>query len=205
MSFLAAIPAALSSLVGGAGAATGAGLSAGSVLSGIGTAVSVVGSVLGGVAANQAGQYQAAVAENNAAIAEQNMESASTAAQQQQLQSDNEIAAFIGSQEAQQSASGLSTTGRSQLLTRRSAARIGRLDAQNIRRQGEAEARNFAQQAADFRGEAGQAKRAGQFGLVKGILGAGSSLIGAASPTRSPLGNSFRRNNDPWYGLRRAV
>lgn len=193
MAFLAAIPAAISSFVGSAGVGT------------LGTAISVGSSIFGGIAQNNASKYQAAIAENNATIARDNAYKASQTAQEQQIQSDNEISALIGQQEAQQSASGLSTTGRSQVLTRRAAARIGRSDAQNIINAGRAESGNFLQQEADFRGEARQARSTGRNALIGGLLSAGSSLVGGAQPTRSSLGRSFRSNNDPWRGLRRAV
>lgn len=193
MAFLAAIPAAIGSFVGGSGLST------------LGTALSVGSSIFGGIAQNNASKYQAAIAENNATIARDNAYKASQTAQEQQIQSDNEVAALIGQQEATQSASGLSTTGRSQMLTRRAAARIGRSDAQNIINAGRTESGNFLQQEADFRGEAAQARATGKTAMIGGLLNAGASFVGGAQPTRSTLGRSFRSNNDPWRGLRRAV
>lgn len=197
MAFLAAIPAAISSFVGGAGSALSSVAGVASGVLGAGT------SILGGIAANNAAKAQEQIARNNAAIAEENAERASQSAQDQQIQSDNEIAAFVGQQKAQQSASGLSTNSRSSMLTRRAAQRIGRQDALNTINQGRAETRNFQQQAADFKAEGNMAKAAGRNALISGFLNAGSSLVGSASPTRSKFGSTLSRP-DPWKGLRRV-
>lgn len=180
---------------------------AGAVGGGLGGVGSLIGGLFGAVGAlmeasaqKKAANYQAAVAENNAKIAAENANRASQTAQEQQIQSDNEIAAFIGQQEANQSASGLSTTGRSQLLTRKSAARIGRQDAANIIAQGNQESRNFHQQGADFRNEAVQSRMAGKAAMTRGIFGAATSLIGSVQPSRSTLYKRYGK--DPWAGAR---
>lgn len=184
-----------------AGAVGGGGLSGAASL--IGTLFSVAGGLMEASAARKAADYQAKVAENNAKIATENANRASQTAQEQQIQSDNEIAAFIGQQEAVQSASGLSTTGRSQLLTRKSAARLGRQDAANIIARGNQETRNFHQQSADFLNEANQARASGRAAATRGVLGAASglvSLVGNASPTKNAMYKRYGR--DPWAGMR---
>lgn len=184
MAFLAAIPAAISSLVGGTGLTLGTALQAG-------------GQLLTGVAAYGAAQYQAKVAEQNAAIARDNATKAAEQASQQAQQNDNEMAAFIGQQEAAQSASGISTQSRSSILTRKASARIAKLDRENIIKQGEANANNYFQQAADFKSSANASKSSGIFNLAGGVIGAGSTLIGGAtSAPRSKLASRFR--SDPW-------
>lgn len=184
MAFLAAIPAAISSFVGGAGLSLGNVLSAGSALA-------------SGIAGYAASSYQAKVAEQNAAIARDNAMKANEQAQQSAQQNDNEMAAFIGQQEAVQSASGLSTGGRSQTLTRKASARIAKIDRTNIVEQGRSNSANFLQQQADFQGQAKQAKASGIFSLAQGVLGAGTSLVGSAtSAPRSPV--AARLRSDPW-------
>jgi hypothetical protein len=194
MAFLAAIPSAIGSLFGG-------------VSGGLGTALSAGSAVLGGLSALGTAQYQSQVAKNNAKIAEENATLAQQAAQAEQLRSDQEIAGLVGQQEAIQSASGLSTSGKSQFLTRRSTARIGRAQAGDIRAQGNMDTRNFLNQASSFRAEAKNARTAGLFGLASGILGAGTSLFGQGRATTSPYTSAFktRAPRDPWAGLRRAV
>lgn len=194
MAFLAAIPAAIGSFFSGAGGGVGAALSAGSAL-------------LGGISALGTASYQSQVAKNNAKIAEENAALAQQTAQAEQLRSDQEIAGLIGQQEAIQSASGLSTSGKSQFLTRRSTARIGRAQAGDIRAQGNLDTRNFLNQADSFRAEAKNAKTQGMFGLASGILGAGTSLFAQGRATSSPYTTAFKTRTlrDPWAGLRRVV
>lgn len=182
MAFLAAIPAAIGSFVGSAG---------------LGSILQLGGALVSGIGALGAANYQAQVAENNAMIAEENAAKASQQAQLQQIQSDREIAALMGQQEAVQSASGLNTTGRSQVLTRRRTARIGRQDAVNIIEAGRTETRNFQQQAASFRGEAQMARRAGLFNAIGAGIGGMTSLVGGASGSRSTTAQRFRNNRIP--------
>ena len=184
MAFLAAIPAAISSLVGGTGLSLGTALQAG-------------GQLLSGVAAFGAANYQAKVAAQNAAIARDNAVKATEQASQQAQQNDNEMSAFIGQQEATQSASGVSTQSRSSVLTRKASARIAKIDRDNIIQQGEATANNYLQQAADFKSQANASKSSGIFNLAGSVIGAGSTLVGGAtSSPRSTLANRYR--SDPW-------
>lgn len=178
MAFLAGIPAALGSLLGNMT---------------LGGALQAGGALLGGVSSLAASNYQAQVARQNAEIAEQNAQRASQQSQQEAERADLELAALAGQQEAIQGASGLS--GRSQVLTRRSTARLGRLDAQRIRIAGTAESRNYMQQAADYRSEASQARRAGYMGFAQGVIGAGASLAGGAQPSSSATAQRLRQNN----------
>lgn len=153
---------------------------------GIGSFLSAGSSILGTIGAVGAANYQAQVAKNNAIIAERNARLASDQSQNQQLQSDQEVAALIGSQEAVQGASGLSIGGASQLRTRRSAARLGRQDALNIREQGSSEIQNLLQQSENFRAEARSQKSAALGAMIGGAFDAGSSLVGGASSVRNP-------------------
>lgn len=163
---------------------------------GIGTALSAGASVLGTISAVGASNYQAKVAANNAMIAEQNAEQASDRSQNEQLEADRETAALIGQQEAIQGASGL--TGASQLRTRRSAQRLGRQDAENIRLGGDREIQNFRQQAENFRAEGRAAKTQGRGAILGGIFDVGSSLIGGAKGSRNANRITSGGAYDPW-------
>lgn len=194
MGFLAAIPAALGSLAGGAG--------------GIGTILSVAGTVVGAMGQAAAARQQAKIADANAKIAYENAQRATSASQEQVQDSDREMAAFVGQQEAQQSASGLSTNSRSSVLTRKSAQRIGRIDSARITEQGRSNARNFMQQQNDFEMQAKSARSSARFAMLGGMLGAATSLVGGSSPTSSYTANSMR--NTPYttrggLNVRRAV
>lgn len=179
MAFMAAIPAALGSMAGG-----------------IGTALSVGGAIMGGVSAMQQAKYQAEVAKNNAQVAQDNANRETTATQQRILQSDNELAALAGEQLATQGASGLSTGGRTQFLTRKQTKTIGRQDALNINEQGTQTSRNYLQQAADFRSEANMAKSAGRNAMLQSVIGAAGSLVGTSKSTSST--SAMAMKNDPW-------
>lgn len=179
MAFMAAIPAALGSMAGG-----------------IGTALSVGGAIMGGVSAMQQAKYQAEVAKNNAKVAQDNANRETTATQQRIMQSDNELAALAGEQLATQGASGLSTGGRTQFLTRKQTKTIGRQDALNINEQGTQTSRNYLQQAADFRSEANMAKSAGRNALLQSVIGAAGSLVGTSKSTSST--SAMAMKNDPW-------
>jgi len=180
------------------GALGGAGATAG----GLGTALSVGSGILGTVAAFGQANYQAQVAKNNSELAARNAQLASDKAQQEQLTSDQETAALLGQQLAVQSASGLSIDGASQLRTRRSAQRIGRTDARNIREQGNYEIQGFQQQAENFRAEAKAQKGAAIGALIGGGLDIAGSLAG--KPSLIGGSSSVRNKNkyDPWKGLR---
>jgi hypothetical protein len=186
MAFVAPLFTAVSGALGGS-----AGI--GSLLGGVGTIFSTIGAV-------GAANYQAQVAKNNAAIAERNAAQASDAAQNEQIQSDQQTAALIGEQEAIQGGSGLALTGASQLRTRRTAQRLGRQDALNIRTSGDNEIGQFLQQAENFRGEARSQKAAATGAMIGGALDFGSSLIGGAKSTKSANritgGAQIRLRND---------
>lgn len=174
MSFLAAIPAMLGSVIGGAG--------------GIGSALSAVGAVVSGVAGFAAASAQAKIAKFNADIARDNAQRSTQDAQMQQEQQDMKTKALMGEQLALQSASGLALGGRSQILTRKTAAEIGRKDAFNIRYQGEVEKINYLNQATGNDMSAKMFKMQGFGDLLGGFLKAGS-IIGSSSPT--PKGSRF--------------
>lgn len=180
MAFLAAIPAAIGSVVGGAG--------------GFGTLLSVAGSVVGAMGQAAAARQQAKIADANAKIAFENAQRATSASQEQVQDSDREIAAFVGQQEAAQSASGLSTSSRSSVLTRKSAQRVGRIDSSRITEQGRSNARNFLQQQNDFQMQAKSARSSAKFAMLGGLLNAGTSLVGGASPTSSYTASSMRNS-----------
>ncbi len=179
MAFLAAIPAVLGSI----GAATAG---AASVASTVGTVLSVGGSILGGISAMQQGNYQASVARQNASIAEENARRAVDRAQIQQQDTDRETAALIGTQESLQGASGLLVTGRSQMLTRKAAAEIGRQDALNVRQAGEVEAYGYKNEAASQIASASMARATGRMGLLSGFINAGTSLVNANNRVKNP-------------------
>lgn len=156
-------------------------------------AIAAVSSVASGFMGMQQSAYQAKVANMNAQIAEENAKRALERSRIEQEDSDRfQTAAMLGEQEAAQSTSGLSLTGKSAILTRATARKLGRRDALNIIQAGEIESYNYRTQAANFRADAGAARLSGVSSLLGGFIGAAggfadrmpSSLMSGASATR---------------------
>lgn len=122
----------------------------------------------------QNGNYQAAVARNNARLAEENAARESEAAQREAQRSDQDYRALLGEQLAAQGASGLDILGRSQVAARTLTERTGRRAAMDITTEGEAAARRSLQESANFRAEGRQAR-------LQGYLTGGAALLKGAS------------------------
>lgn len=138
-----------------------------------GTAVSTFSQI-------SAANYQAQIAERNKEIMLENAKRAITASQQAQVEQDRKSAFLLGQQEAAQSASGLSLGGRSQMLTRKAARELARMDALNVRQAGEIEAYNFRVMAEDAASKAQFLKNSTGSLLLEGFLGGGATIIGGA-------------------------
>ena len=157
---------------------------------GISTILTALGSVVSGVSALAAGAAQANMAKFNAQVAEDNAVRAQDRAQIEAQQQDDLTRGMIGSQEAAQSASGLSLSSKSSVLTRKSALKLGRLDTLNVRQAGDIEAYNYKVDAAGQRMSASAAMASGVGNALGSFLGAGSSLIGKSQ--------SVKKSFDPW-------
>lgn len=176
MAFIPAAIGAIGSAISGA---------VGSIFSGgLGSVLGAAGSIVSGVAGMAAANYQAKVARMNAEISRDNAQRSIQEAQLRQIEQDNQTRALMGEQLAAQSASGLSLGGRSQMLTRKSAAQLGRKDALNVRYQGEVESTNYENQARGHEASAQMYKSQGINSLIGGFFDAGSSIIGGAKPSR---------------------
>lgn len=146
--------------------------------------------VVGAVTAVQNGNYQAAVARTNARIAEENAARANEAAQREAMRSDQDYRALLGEQLAAQAVSGFDILGRSQRGARQLTQRVGRRAAMDITAEGEAAARRFQQEAANFRGEGRQARLQGYLSGASSLL-KGASDVGTLISGRRP--RSFER------------
>lgn len=154
---------------------------AGPILALAGSVASAGGALIGGMAAKNAGDYQAQVERQNAQIARDNAARAIERSQLEQQDQDRLTQAQLGTQEALQGASGLSLEGGSQMLTRKGAAMLGRLDALNVRQAGEVESYNYKTQAVNSEAKARMAKAQGRSALVGSFFSAGGSLLSGAS------------------------
>lgn len=137
-------------------------------------ALAVAGSVLSGVSAIQQGNYQNAVAQMNAQMAEKYAAAESEAAQREAMRSDIEYAQLSGEQFAAQAASGLDVLGRTQLATRRMTQRVAGEARTDIRQRGTYESMKRNQEAANFRAEGSAAKKQGLVSGIGSFLQAGS-------------------------------
>ncbi len=153
-------------------------------LSTIATGASVAGTLLSGYSAYAAGNYQNKVAVMNAKVAEQNATEARNRSQREAAQQDALTLGMLGEQEAAQSASGLSITGKSQVLTRKAAARLGRIDTLNVIEAGNREAYNYKVDATNQLAQGKLAKASGTSSLLGSFLGAGASLVGGSQSTK---------------------
>jgi hypothetical protein len=146
-----------------------------------------ISGIVSGVTGMMTASYQAAVANMNAKVAEENAKRAEERGQIDAQIKDLESANLLGEQEVAQAASGISLSGKSQLATRNSARKLGRMDAGNILQDALVDAYNFRVQKANFKAEAAAAKISGISSLVGGVLSAVGSLpTGATSAASAP-------------------
>lgn len=152
---------------------------------GLGTIASVGSTVIGGLSAVQQARYQEAVAKANQQIANQNAAMALERSGLEAADQDALTLAAIGEQLALQSASGLSTDSRSNIMTRKTARELGRKDALNVRYAGQLTARNFQTQGMNFGAEAAAARAEAAGSLLGTFLSTGS-LLSRGRSVRNP-------------------
>lgn len=149
--------------------------------------MAAIGAIAGGVMGMMQASYQAKVANMNADVAKQNAIRALERGGIEAEDNDRQTAALLGEQEVAQAASGVSLSGKSQILTRKSARMLGRRDALNILQDASTEAYNYRVQQANFKAEASAAKMSGIAGLVGSAFSAmGSmptSMVGGSTST----------------------
>lgn len=157
---LSALPA-IFGLGGGTAAAGASGLS--TALQAIGLGVSAVGAVAGGIQSQKVANYNAKVADNNAASARQD------AAYEANLQREQNRR-VIGAQRAAGAASGLDITSGTPVAVLGDTAKAGEMDVLARLYAGESAAVGFNNDAARFRAEGKAAKTAG-------FINGGTSLL----------------------------
>jgi len=149
-------------------------------------------SIVGGVTGMMQASYQAKVANMNADIAQENADLASTKSEIDAQESDNQTAALIGEQESAQAASGVTISGKSQILTRKAARFVGAGDRMKLIQGGQIERYNFLTQKANFKAEAAAAKISGISSLIGGVLGAAGGLSGSMSSTSTATATPYK-------------
>lgn len=157
----------------GIGATIGGGLS------------SAIGSLMGGTAQQQYYDYQAGVARMNAAIAEQNANYAINIGEIQAQQSGLAGAQQMGRIVAGQAASGLDVNSGSNKQVQQSQLGITRTNETSIRSTAAKTAFNYQVEGAQFSAQSTADIQAGKNAETAGMIGAESSIIGAASSVSS--------------------
>lgn len=179
MAFVAPLLPAIGSFLGSAGGIAAAGSAA-----------------LGAVTAISQGNYQAAVARNNAQIAEANANQESMAGQTEAMRLSQENAARVAELTAGQAASGFDLGSYSFGQARALETRIGALEVRDTARAGAERSQASLQQAANFRGEARAAKRQGMLGAAGSLLSLGGEFAkspqAASLVKKSPLQKRFK-------------
>ena len=160
---------------------------ASTIAEGVGGAVSAVGAISAGQAASKNAAYQSQIAQMNANIATQNARYAIEQGQQKEQAQQLKSRAQIGGMIAAQGANGLDVNSGSNLQTVEGAADLSRLDALTIRNDAAREAYNFQTQSVSDTAQAGLLKSQSSQDLTSGYIGAGSSLLSAASS----VGNTY--------------
>lgn len=150
----------------------------------IGTAVSVIGALNQGQQQQQASEYNAAVARNNAIAARQQAE-ANAAAQQRKARVQ------IGAMRAGYGASGVGLEG-SALDVLESSAAMAELDRQNILYGG-------ALRAQGYESTAGLELMRGENAVTGSYFSAGSSLLGGMAKSGAFSGSSGGSSSDDLY------
>lgn len=150
--------------------------------------IGVIGSVISGLAQYQSLQYQAAIAEMNQKIALDNAARAIERSQIEQQTQDDISAAFLGEQLAAQSASGLSLGSSSFFKTRKAGARLGRLDAANIRQAGQLEAHAYRTDAFNFAAQAAGAKASATNSILGMFVDVATNFVGGSKSSPKTAG-----------------
>lgn len=151
--------------------------------------MAAVGAIASGVTGLMQGMYQAKIAKANAEVAAENAKRATERGAIEAEDNDFQTRALLGEQETQQAASGVTLSGKSQILTRQSARKLGRRDTLNIIQAADIERYNYETQKMNFKAEASAAKLSGISSLIGGVAGAAggmSSMIGSSKSVATP-------------------
>lgn len=144
-----------------------------------------VGSIQQGQAAKAAGNYNAEVADANAAQAKNNATIASQSGDEQAGMQEQKTRALVGAEEANTAASGIDVNSGSAVDVRASSTDLGMLDAITVRSQATREAYGYNTQAASLSNQATVDRAEGEASESAGVINAGSTLLGAGGSAAS--------------------
>lgn len=153
--------------------------------SAIGGVTGAIGGLFSGISQQRMYNYQAAVAQINAQIAQQNAEYSYQVGEQKSQQYGIQSAQQFGQIKAAQSSSGLDVNSGSALQTQQSQKFVSSMDLAQIRSDAAKTAYNYDVEATQYENQATLDKSAGANALTAGFINAGSSLLGGASSVAS--------------------
>lgn len=160
-----------------------------------GAAISAVGTIAGGMAAQNAGNYQAAVARNDAAIAQQNAvhaeEAGSAAAENESLKG----AAAQGKIKVAQAANGVDVNTGSAVDVQTGERETNQLNTENVFSNDLMKAYGYRVNAENFQNEATLDKAKADAAVPSSVLAAGGGILSAASGVGTKWSGSV---NAPW-------
>ncbi|MET3853055.1 hypothetical protein [Rhizobium sp. OAE497] len=150
------------------------------------TVIGAAGQVQQASAESAADKYNAQVADMNATLADKKARDDITAGQQEEQRKRLETAQLEGKQKAAMAANGVDLNFGSPLDTLVDTAKIGELDALNIRTNAYRAAYNDKVQATNFQNEAIMDRAKSSYDAEGGYLGAVGTILGGAGKAFSP-------------------
>ena len=145
------------------------------------TVLGAFGQYTAGKAAKEAGEYNEAVAKNNAIIAGRSAADAIKRGKASEAAHRKKVGLVKGKQRAAAAKSGVVLDQGTSLDILLESAELGEFDALTIRANAEREAGGFRTKAMNFEATAGLAKARGQSAYRAGLIGAGGTILGGAA------------------------
>lgn len=146
----------------------------------VSAAVTAGGAIYSGVQANKQGKYEAAVAKQNAGLANEQARDAQERGQLEAQRHWRKVAQLKGQQQASMAANGIDTSFGSAASVASDTAMLGAEDATQIYKGAFQEGRGYEISASNFRSQGQAARMKGKAALVSGYIGAASSALGGA-------------------------
>lgn len=151
------------------------------VLAGVATAMGAYGTYQQGQQQKAQAEYQAAVANNNAIIAERQAQDSLDRGRVEEQQHRLKVAQMKGTQRSALAASGVQVDSGSALDVVADTAMMGEFDALTIRNNAEREAYAYRVQGSNYQAESGLYSLAGRNAARNGSFGAATTLLGGAA------------------------
>ena len=159
------------------------------------TGFQVAGQIQQANAASAAAGYNAKVAQQNAEIATQNANYAGAQGEQNVAAAQSESRAKVAAITANQGASGVDVNSGSSVDVRQSEAKLGMLNALNVRSQAVRQAYGFQTESVNDMAQSKLDKMQGKAAKTAGYLNAASSVLGGAGKAADYYGNHLSKTD----------